>query len=51
MPKRKKYPKKPKMSASLDVWKRWEEKAKRVKQHNDKIDAARKQKEKIKNKY
>jgi hypothetical protein len=51
MATKKKMPKRPKINASLDVWKRWEERAKVVKAHNTKIDQVKKQKESISKKY
>lgn len=37
MAKAKKMPKRPKQSASLDTWKRYEQKVKDVKNHNDQL--------------
>ena len=51
MAKKRKMPKRPKLSASLDVFKRWEERAKEVKKHNDALDKAKKAKESILKKY
>lgn len=38
-PKKKKLPKKPKASASIETWKNWEKKAKVVVAHNKKKEA------------
>lgn len=51
MAKKKKYPKRPKASASLETWKNWERRAAEVKKHNNKIEAERKAKQKIAKKY
>lgn len=44
-------PKKPKLNASIEVWKRWEKKAAEVKKHNDSIDRDQAAKRKIAQKY
>jgi len=51
MAKKRKMPKRPKKSSSIDVWKKWEARAKVVKAYNAKIDAIAKQKESISKKY
>lgn len=45
--KKKRYPKKPKSTSSLDVWKNWEKKAAEIKKHNDAIERERAAKQKI----
>lgn len=49
--KKKKYPKRPSNSASIEVWQRWEKRAAVVKKHNDQIDRDKAAKTKIANKY
>jgi len=44
-------PKKPRINASIDTWKRWEKKAQEVKKYNDAIDRERDAKRKIADKY
>jgi len=51
MAKKRKLPKRPKKSASIDVWKRWESRAAVVKKHNDAIEKAQKEKERIAAKF
>jgi hypothetical protein len=51
MARKKKLPKKPRMSSSIEVWKRWEAKAKKVKAFNDTIDRVRKAKDAIRTRY
>ena len=51
MAKKRRFPKRPKITASLDAWKRWEERAKEVKKHNDKLEATKKAKQTISKKF
>jgi len=55
MAKKRKYPKKPKMSSSLQTWKNYEAKCKEVDKFNAKLESEKKQKktliQKIRNKY
>lgn len=47
MPKKKKYPKKPKMNSNMSVWKRYKDKCAAVKKHNDAIEKEQEDKRKI----
>lgn len=51
MAKKRKMPKKPKVTASMAVIKRYEKRAAEVKKHNDAIDREKEAKRKILNKY
>lgn len=47
MAQKRKLPKKPKTSASLEVWKNYEKKVKEVQKHNSQIDREKEQKKKL----
>ena len=47
MSKLKKLPKRPKESASLDTWKRYEKKCKEVQSHNRRLETEKKTKAKL----
>ena len=47
MTKKRKYPKRPKESASLAVWKRYEERVKEVDKYNNSIEKEKNEKKKI----
>jgi len=49
--KKRKYPKRPKMTASLDAWKSWEKRASEVKRFNDAIERDKKAKQNIAKKF
>lgn len=51
MAKKRKMPKRPKQSASLQTWKNWDKRAAEVKKHNDAINKVRNEKLKIARKY
>ena len=51
MAKKRKLPKKPKLTASIETWKSWEKRAAEVKKHNNKIDSDRNAKLRISKKY
>lgn len=51
MAKKRKMPKKPKQTASIEVIKRWEKRAAEVKKHNDAIEKVKNEKRKILSKY
>jgi hypothetical protein len=51
MAKKKRMPKKPKKSSSIETWKNWEKRAAVVKKYNDGIDKVRNEKDKIANKF
>lgn len=51
MAKKRKMPKRPKMSSSIETWKNWEKRAAEVKKYNDAIDKVKNEKKKISQKF